>query len=146
MSVGEDEQLIRTVFGRAATGRALLSADLVHEDALVIPHSDPPVALTRDEILAYVDLNQHDAQMYEAHAQEIDHVGRGGFIVVGRIRISRGAGFADSPAAWAIVVKDGKLFRVKGTATAQEARAVLEANDWRAAPPDPAPEARQKSL
>jgi hypothetical protein len=145
MSVDDDERLIRTVFDRAANGRAMLSADLVHEDAIVIPHSDPPVAFTRDEILAFVELHLHDSPMYEAHAQEIQHVGEGRFVVAGRIRISRGAGFADTPSAWAIEVKDGKLFRVKGTSTAEQACAVLKANDWRPTTAQPVKGSRQKT-
>lgn len=134
MNVDDDEHLIRTVFDRAAEGRNLLSADVVHEQAVVIPHVDPPVALTRDEIIRFVAEHQHDSSMYEAHAQEIRRVGPGRFVVVGRIRISRGSGFADTSAAWAIVVKDGKLFRVKGTTTADEAMDVLVTSDWRPGP------------
>ncbi len=76
--------------------------------------------------------------MYEAHAQEIRHVGPRRFVAPlrrrGRIRMSRGAGFADTPAAWAIVIKDGRLFRVKGTSTAEEAIDVLRTGDWRPPP------------
>jgi hypothetical protein len=134
MSVGEDERLIRTVFERAAEGRAMLSTDMVHEEAVVIPHADPPVALTGNAIISFIEAHRHELPMYEAHAQEIRQVGPSRFVVVGRIRMSRGAGFADTPAAWAIVIKDGKLFRVKGTSTAEEAIDVLRTGDWRPVP------------
>jgi hypothetical protein len=131
----DDEQLIRTVFEGAAGRRSNLSGDVVHDDALVMPHVDPPVALSKDEIIRFVDDRQRNTPMYEAHAHEIRRVGNGRYVVVGRTRISRGAsGFVDTAAAWAIVVKDGKLFRVKGTSTAEEALLVLRTDDWTPGP------------
>ena len=134
MSPHDDERLIRTVFDRAAAGRNMLLPDMVHEQALVMPHVDPPVALTRDEIIRFVDQHQRATPMYEAHAHEIKQIEPGRFIVVGRIRMSRGSGFADTEAAWAIEVKDGKLFRVKGTSTADQALTILRTNDWTPGP------------
>jgi hypothetical protein len=112
----------------------MLSADVVHEQAVVIPHTDPPIALGREAILEFVDRHQHDSAMYQAHAHEIRQIDPASFVVVGRIRTSRGTGFADTAAAWAIEVKDGKLFRVKGTSTAEEALTVLQTGDWRPGP------------
>ena len=134
MDVSDDERLIRTVFRRAAEGHSLLSADVLHEQAIVVPHVDPPVALRRDQAIAFVKEHQRASPMYEAHAQDVRQVGPGRFVVVGRIRMSRGSGFADTSAAWAILLKDGKLFRVKGTSTAEEALDVLRTSDWRPGP------------
>jgi len=132
----QDVRLIRGVFERASKGRNLLSVDLIHPDAIVVPHTDPPVALTAAEIIEMVDRYQRDNPVYEAHAHEIRQVSVGRYVVVGRTRLSRGkSGFVDTPAAWAIVVKDGKLYRVKGTATASEAERVLEADNWSPEPP-----------
>ena len=132
----QDEHLIRQIFERASKGRNLLSVDLIHPDAIVVPHTDPPVALTAAEIIEMVDRYQRDNPVYEAHAHEIRQVSVGRYVVVGRTRLSRGkSGFVDTPAAWAIVVKDGKLYRVKGTATASEAERVLEADNWSPEPP-----------
>ena len=118
------------MFKRASEGRSLLSVDLIHPEAVVVPHTDPPVALTASEIVEMVDRYQRDRPIYEAHAHEIRSVGDGRYVVVGRTRMSRGNGFVDDPAAWAIVIKDGKLYRVKGTATGDEAERVLQADDW----------------
>jgi hypothetical protein len=101
-----------------------------------VPHADPPVALTAEEIVEMVDRYQRDSATYEARAHDIRKVGDGRYVVVGRTRLPRGKnGFVDDPAAWAIVVKDGKFYRVKGTATALEAEHVLEADDWSPALP-----------
>jgi hypothetical protein len=47
----EDERLIRRVFEHASQGRSLLSVDMIHPDAIVVPHADPSVALTAEEIV-----------------------------------------------------------------------------------------------
>jgi hypothetical protein len=131
MSATDDERLIRTVFERASQGRSLMSVDLLHPDAVVVPHTDPPVALTAAETVEMVRRYHRESPVYEAHAHAIRRIGEGRYVVVGRTRISRGHnGFVDDPAAWAIVIKDDKLFRVKGTATEGEAARVIEADDW----------------
>ena len=76
------------------------------------------------------------ASIHEAIATDVFKVDLGRFVASGRIRWSMpNGGFADRGGAWAVVVKDGLVFRVKGVSEVQHAHRVLEQDDWSASHP-----------
>jgi len=72
-----------------------------------------------------------ESPMREATASAVHALGEGMFAVEGRIRWSMPmGGFSDSGAAWALVIRDGLVFRMKGVASLAEALRVLREEDW----------------
>jgi len=132
-----DERVIETVFANAARREQDKIPDLLHDDAIVVPFLNRELTLRASEWHGYTQRRLQQGPILEAHAAEITRVEAGRYVVTGRVRVSLATGgFADTGAAWAIVIKDGLIYRMKGAPTAAEARDVLDRDDWSAAPAD----------
>jgi len=129
--MSNDEKLLQDVWALAAAGHQESMIDHFHPDVVVVPYLSPGRVLGHGDFLAYVGEQTAGASMREARADHIDRVADGRFVVTGRVRWSRpGGGFFDSPAAWAVVVRDGAIYRLKAVASREDAVRVLDEDDW----------------
>jgi hypothetical protein len=129
----QDDSIVRRFFQLTAEGRQADAAPLLHHDVIVVPSLEPDLQLSFDGFPSYIRTRLYPvAPIHEARANDIQEVAPGRFVVRGRIKMSLAErhGFRDSEAAWAVVVKDGYIFRLKGVATPEQALAVLESDDW----------------
>jgi hypothetical protein len=120
-----DEAVVRQIFAFAGRGEQDKIADLLHPDAIVVPTHHPEQVLRAEDYPAYAREQIAESPMREATASAVHALGEGMFAVEGRIRWSMPmGGFSDSGAAWALVIRDGLAFRMKGAASLSEARAL----------------------
>jgi hypothetical protein len=124
--------VVREMFQYTAKGQQQKIAVLIHPEAIVIPLQHPERVVGSADFRDYVREQTKGAQYRYVRAHAIDEVAPGRFIVSGNVRwSSRLGGFTDSAAFWAIVVRDGLVYRMKGCQRKDEAVAALEADDWR---------------
>jgi hypothetical protein len=126
-----DEAVVWQIFAFAERGEQEKIATLLHHDAIVVPTHHPEQALSAEDYPSYIQQRISEAPIREARAHAVHALGDGRFVVEGRIRWSMPmGGFSDSAAAWAIVIKDRLLFRIKGVASLADALEVLREGDW----------------
>ena len=129
-----DERVVRRLFELSGEGRQAEISDFLHPEAIVVPSNmDPGREVTATEFRHYARDFLHGVSIHESIATDVVKVDQGRFVVSGRIVWSMpNGGFADRGAAWAVVVKDGLVFRIKGVSAVQDAYRVLERDDWSA--------------
>jgi hypothetical protein len=130
-SVRDDEFVIRKVINDAVLRDPAQVMTFVHEDAIVVPLLGPERALRASEIPGHVTDRFRRAKTLQARAHCVDRVADGRYLVEGALRTSfTEGGFKDSSVAWAVVMKDGRIYRMKGVFSAREAQRVLDQDDW----------------
>jgi hypothetical protein len=129
--VDADEAVVGKLFDLSSQGRQDEIGGLLHEDAIVVPILHPGLALNRTDFEVYAKERVMEASLREAKATSIRALGNGHFLVEGRVLWSLpGGGFSDRGAAWAIIVKDGAIYRLKGTHSVEAASVALFNDDW----------------
>jgi ketosteroid isomerase-like protein len=127
----ESEAVARRAFDLLADGRYEELPPLLHPDVLAAPSQPGTVLRGREAFEEYIRMILRDVQIREAVAFRYERVGEDGVLVSGRLRWSMtNGGFADNEAAWAIRVRDGLIWRFRTTRSREEARAILENDDW----------------
>jgi len=124
--------VVEEMFSYAAASEQPRIETLLHPEAIVVPLFDPERVVRLEEFAEYVREQTEWATFKEAHAHQIDEIEPGRFLVAGVVRWShRAGGFTDSTAHWAVVVRDGMVYRVKGAYNRDEVVRTLDADDWR---------------
>jgi hypothetical protein len=130
-SVDPDEAVVRKLFDLSSRGRQDEIVDLLHADAIVVPLLHRGLALNRSDFEIYAKERVTEASLREANATSVRAIGDGRFLVEGRVLWSLpGGGFSDRGAAWAVIVKDGAVYRLKGTHSVEAASVALFNDDW----------------
>ena len=105
--------------------------EFVHPEAILLPLLDSGKLLTRSELSGVIAARSSTVKSFDARVGEIHRVGDGRYVVTGGLRIEfADGGLKDTAGAWAIVIRDGLLYRYKGSMTEGEARRILDADDW----------------
>lgn len=119
------------MFDYAAAAQQELIAQLLHPEAIIVPLFHPERVVGPAEFPDFVREQLDWARYREAHAHDIVEAEPGRFLVAGCVRwSSRAGGFIDTTAFWAVVVRDGLIYRLKGCHRQEDAQASLDADDW----------------
>ncbi len=122
--------VVEKLFELTAAGRQKDLLRYMHPDVMVRAFLPPNPVLDLEALKRNIRERSRD-RIREARATSIDRVGDGRYLAVGRVRWSDPAGgFTDVPAAWAIVVKDGLIYRMFGASDADSAVQSFESDDW----------------
>jgi hypothetical protein len=129
------DSVVREMFQYAAEAQQEKIHALLHPEAIVVPIHHPERVVRSADFPDYVREQTMWATYRQAHADDIDEVAPGRFLVRGNVRwSSRAGGFTDTTVFWAVVVRDGLVYRLKGCQRRDDAVASLEADDWRPSP------------
>ena len=109
--VMDSERLARQLFQRSERGEQEENVPALHPEAELVPSHDPSSVVSRDDFVAH--LASGDAPRA---VDAVGHVYRPlddeRIIVEGRVRIRQPqGGFADRPMVWALIFRDGLLYR-----------------------------------
>ncbi len=124
-----DRLVVERLFDLSASGRQVEMPKCMHPELRIRTYLPPNDVLDGEGFAQYIEERSHD-HTREARAHRIESLGGGRYLVTGRVRWSlRGGGFTDSPAFWAIAVKDELIYRLYGALTVEEALSLLNADD-----------------
>jgi hypothetical protein len=125
-----DRDVVAKVFELTAEGRQKDLPKYMHPDLKVRAFLPPNPVLDLPALKRNIKERSHD-RIREARAHSIERVGDKRYVATGRVRWSDpGGGFTDVPAAWAIEVKDGLIYRLFGTSNVDIAIESFESDDW----------------
>ena len=128
-------RVVEEMFECAAAAQQELITKLLHSEAVIVPLHSPERVVRSSQFADYVRERTEGVKYRQAHAHRIDEVEPGRFLVSGSVRWSSPAGgFTDTTAFWAVVVRDGLVYRAKGSYRQEDAKASLETDDWSAQP------------
>ena len=109
-----DRDVVAKMFELTAEGRQKELPKYMHPDLKVRAFLPPNPVLDLEAFKRNIEERSHD-KIREARAHSIERLGDGRYLATGRVRWSApGGGFTDAPAARAIVVKDGLIYRIFG--------------------------------
>ncbi len=124
----ESERLARQFFRRSASGRQAESLDWLHPDAQIVPSYDESITVSRPDLEAHLMSKAAPAVM-EAFADKYRPLDDERIVVEGQVRLRQaGGGFAYRPAVWALIFRDGLLYRSWALTSVVEAEARLAAS------------------
>ena len=104
-------EVVRRLFDLHHARNAAGVAALLHDDVVVTGVARGRTYAGKEEVCRYLADQRADGPRTDIDAQRIVEDGDA-VVVHGRIRVHDGAGFADSPAAWRVVIEDGLVRRI----------------------------------
>jgi ketosteroid isomerase-like protein len=121
----ESERLARVLFERSQRGAQAENLELLHPQAEIAPSHDPSLILTADEVVAHL-AGADEPRMMDARGRDYVALDDEQVIVEGDVRVRRvGGGFDYRETVWAIVFRDGLLYRSWCCGNVHEAEARL---------------------
>ncbi len=123
----ESEVLARALFRSSARGEQGQNLTSVHPDAEIAPSFDPRRTLTAGDLRAHLEA-QDGRRLLDAHGQTYMALDDERVIVEGQVRLLTDEGVEYRPTVWALVFRDGLLYRSWAVGTVQEAGALLAAD------------------
>jgi len=130
MADAADLDMVAKVFELTAEGRQKELPKYMHPDIRIRAFLPPNPVLDLAALRRNIRERSRD-KIREARAHSIERVGDRRYLAIGRVRWSDpGGGFTDVPAAWAIEVKDGLIYRMFGASNVEAAIASFESDDW----------------
>jgi hypothetical protein len=117
----ESERLARQLFDRSQRGDQADSVPALHPEAEIAPSYDPSSVVSRDDFVAHLQSGD-EPRVVDATGHVYRPLDDERIIVEGRVRVRQENGFADRSIVWALVFRDGLLYRswaVKNVAQAE---------------------------
>ena len=107
----ESERLAREFFARSAEGHHERNLPFIHPEAEIAPTHDPSVIVSLAEVAAHLQRDM-EPRVLDARGDVFTPLDDARIIVEGNVRVTRpGGGFDAYPAVWAMVFRDGLLYR-----------------------------------
>ena len=119
------ERLARELFHRSASGQQAENLSRLHPEAQIVPSYDASLAVSPADLEAHLMRGAEPAVM-EARADKYTPVDDERVIVEGQVRIRRaGGGFDYRRTVWALMFRDGLLYRSWAVRSVGDAEARL---------------------
>ena len=123
--VYECERLARAMFGNSGSGKHEANFELLHPDAEIQPSFDPSQHLSARELRKHA-LTGEAPHAVESRGEVYHPLDDERIIVEGQVLLTRsGGGWDYRPTVWAVVFRDGRLYRSWCVKTTLEAEALL---------------------
>jgi ketosteroid isomerase-like protein len=123
--VFESERLARELFARSARGQQAENLDLLHPDVKIAPSYDTSITVSRAELEAHL-MSHEEPAVLEARADSYFPLDNERIIVEGQVLLrTPERGFSYRSAVWALIFRDGVLYRSWCLASVHEAEVVL---------------------
>ena len=121
----ESERLARELFSRSERGEQAENLSLIHPDAAIAPSYDPSTVASQADVTAHLQ-GTDTPRVVDAVAHTYSPLDDHRIVVEGRVRLRRsGGGFSDQSMVWAVVFRDGLLYRSWALASINEAETRL---------------------
>ena len=123
-AVVESEKLARAFFERAARSAQPESVEFLHPEAEVAPSFDPTLSLSPAELAAHFSA-RNEPRTTEAYADTYHPLDNERVIVEGQVVIRQDGASDYRTVVWAMVFRDGLLYRSLALSSVREAEARL---------------------
>jgi hypothetical protein len=122
----ESERLARELFHRSASGRQAENLSWLHPDARIVPSYDASITVSPPDLEAHL-MSEAEPAVLEARADTYTPVDDERVIVEGQVCVRRaGGGFDYRPTVWALIFRDGLLYRSWALRSVGDAEARLD--------------------
>jgi hypothetical protein len=124
----ESERLARELFDRSASGHQAENLSSLHPEAQIAPSYDAAITVSRADLEAHL-MSEAEPAVMEARADKYTPVDDERIIVEGQVCVRRGGGGFDyRPTVWALIFRDGLLYRSWAVRSFRDAEARLAAS------------------
>ena len=107
----ESERLAREFFRRSAEGHHERNLPFIHPEAEIAPTHDPSIIASPAGVAAHLQSDM-EPRVLDARGDVFTPLDNARIIVEGHVRVTRpGGGFDAHPVVWALVFRDGLLYR-----------------------------------
>jgi hypothetical protein len=122
----ESERLAREFFARSVLGHHEQNVPFLHPEAEIVPTHDPTTLETPRELAAHLQ-RRLEPRVLEARGDVFTPLDNARVVVEGHVRMTRPGGGLDArPTVWALVFRDGLLYRAWALRSVLEAELRLE--------------------